>query len=104
MTDPRPTRRDLMKPVQLLGLALVAALFTGGVTAMAMGAFQSRPGEDLGRALVVAAIAAGIAFIVTLVVIALLILVVDPADVTKTVDHPVLYDSDPHDKQGHAGH
>ncbi|MBM3716691.1 MAG: amino acid transporter, partial [Actinobacteria bacterium] len=50
MTD-KPTRRDLMKPVQLLGLAFVAALFAGGVTLVSMGFFQSRPAEQVERAL-----------------------------------------------------
>ena len=41
MSDDRPTRRDLMKPVQLLGLAFGAALFAGVVTLVSMGFFQS---------------------------------------------------------------
>ena len=42
MTDDKPTRRDLMKPVQLLGLAFGAALFAGVVTLVSMGFFQQR--------------------------------------------------------------
>ena len=46
MSDDRPTRRDLMKPLQLLGLAFAAALFAGIVTLVSMGFFQQRaPGE-----------------------------------------------------------
>ncbi|QEW01299.1 amino acid transporter [Microbacterium caowuchunii] len=87
MTD-KPTRRDLMKPVQLLGLAFVAALFAGVVTLVSMGFFQN--GDKSGNALMIGGIVAGITFIVVLVVTALLILAVDPADVTKTLDRPVL--------------
>ena len=31
----------------------------------------------------------------TLLILAMLILAVDPADVTKTIDRPVLYDAEP---------
>lgn len=89
MTD-RPTRRDLMKPVQLLGLAFVTALFAGLVTLISMGFFQSKPGDQIERALVIAAIAAGVTFIVVLVVVALLLLAVDPSEIGKSVDRPVL--------------
>ncbi|MFG6402603.1 MULTISPECIES: amino acid transporter [unclassified Microbacterium] len=89
MTE-RPTRRDLMKPVQLLGIAFVSALFAGIVTLVSMGFFQAKPGDQIARALVTAAVVAGIAFIVVLVVVALLLLAVDPVQVTKTIDRPVL--------------
>jgi TRAP-type C4-dicarboxylate transport system permease small subunit len=79
-----------MKPVQLLGLAFVAALFAGIVTLVSMGFFQSKPGDQIQRALVVAAIVAGVTFIVVLVIVALLLLAVDPAQVGKTLDRPVL--------------
>ncbi len=89
MTD-KPTRRQLMRPVQLLGLAFIAAVFAFVVTLVSMGFFQQRfPGQSE-HALVVAGVVAGITFIVVLVVIALLVLAVDPAQVTKTVDRPVL--------------
>ncbi|MDI9891597.1 MULTISPECIES: amino acid transporter [unclassified Microbacterium] len=94
MTDHKPTRRDLMKPVQLLGLAFVAALFAGIVTLVSMGAFQARPADEIQRALVIGAIAAGVTFIVVLVSVALLLLAVDPAQVTKTVDRPLLLPKD----------
>ena len=90
MSDDKPTRRDLMKPVQLLGLAFVAALFTGVVTLISMGFFQQKPGDELQRALVVAAIAAGVAFIAVLLIVSLLLLAVDPAQMQKTIDRPVL--------------
>ncbi|MFT4219676.1 MAG: amino acid transporter [Microbacterium sp.] len=106
MTD-KPTRRELMRPVQLLGLAFGAALFAGIVTAVSMGAFQSAGQVAEGeltkpmRALMVGGVVAGIAFIVTLVTIALLILAVDPAQVRKQIDRPVLLD-DPDDQAGDA--
>ncbi len=93
MTD-KPTRRDLMKPVQLLGLALGAAVFAGVVTLVSMGAFQARPAEEIQRALVIGGIAAGVTFIVVLVSVALLLLAVDPAQVTKQVDRPLLVPQD----------
>lgn len=96
MTD-KPSRRDLLKPVQLLGLAFVAALFAGVVTLVSMGFFQrsdrNRPelqAQIVQNALVSGAVVAGITFIVVLVILALLLLAVDPAQVAKPVDRPVL--------------
>jgi hypothetical protein len=86
----RPRRREIMKPVQLLGLAFGAALFAFIVTIVSMGFFQAVPAESMQRAVVVALVVAGATFVVTLVVIALLVLAVDPAEVTKTIDRPVL--------------
>ncbi|KAA9108430.1 amino acid transporter [Microbacterium rhizomatis] len=94
MTEEKPTRRDLMKPVQLLGLAFGAALFAGIVTLISMGFFQQRQPGQAERALVVALIVLGVTFIVVLVVVALLLLVVDPAQVRKTIDRPVLFDEE----------
>lgn len=91
MTDPQPTtRRDLLKPVQLLGLAFIAAVFAGVITLVTMGFFQTLTGDQRAHVIVVALIVTGIAFIVTLVVTALLILAVDPAEMSKPVDRPVL--------------
>lgn len=94
MSGEHPTRREIMRPVQLLGLAFVAAVFSGVITLVSMGAFQSIPRPDVERAIVIALIVAGIAFIATLVIIALLMLAVDPAQVSKRVDRPVLYPDD----------
>ncbi|MCD2168242.1 amino acid transporter [Microbacterium sp. JC 701] len=94
MTDKPTTRRDLMKPVQLLGLAFIAALFAGFVTLMSMGFFQTRPADEIQRALVVGLVAAGATFIITLVSLALLLLAVDPSKVTATVDRPLLLPKD----------
>lgn len=95
MTE-NPTRRDLMKPVQLLGFAFIAALFAGIVTLVSMGAFQAPRLVPEGamdpqlKAWAVAGVVAGITFIVTLVSIALLMLAVDPAQIAKPLDRPVL--------------
>ncbi|WP_431804861.1 amino acid transporter [Microbacterium sp. bgisy203] len=85
-----PTRRDLMKPVQLLGFAFAAALFAGIITLVSMGFFQDLSGDQRMQVVIVSLIVAGIAFIATLVIIALLMLAVDPAQVAKPVDRAVL--------------
>lgn len=90
MSDDRPTRRDLMKPVQLLGLAFGAALFAGIVTLVSMGFFQQGGAGKSQSALVLALIIAGVTFIAVLLIVSLLLLAVDPAQVTKPVDKPVL--------------
>lgn len=100
MTDDKPTRRDLMKPVQLLGLAFAAALFAGVIALFSMGFFQDLAAAQRAHVLMMTAIIAGITFIVTLVTIALLILAVDPNQVAKTVDRPVLYDDEPEPPSG----
>ena len=90
MSDDRPTRRDLMKPVQLLGLAFGAALFAGVVTLVSMGFFQQGGDGKAQSAIVLALIIAGVTFIAVLLIVSLLLLAVDPAQVTKQVDRPVL--------------
>lgn len=90
MTDDKPTRRDLMKPLQLLGLAFASAVFAGVVTLMAMGFFQRRSPEQAPAALQLALIVAGVTFIVVLVMLALLLLAIDPAQVKRQIDRPVL--------------
>jgi len=50
MTEKNPTRRDLMKPVHLLGWSFAAAVFAGFVTAMAMGAFTDAGGDIVANA------------------------------------------------------
>ncbi|MGO1235880.1 MAG: amino acid transporter [Microbacterium gubbeenense] len=118
MTD-KLTRRDLMKPVHLLGWSFVAALFAGFVTAMSMGAFADGGSETVGSAWRLAAIVAGIVFIVCVLSLALLLLVVDPKEVAKSHDRGVLQSYDDgeaggegaasgdeaaDDPQGRAGH
>ena len=100
MTDDKPTRRDLMKPVQLLGLAFGSAVFAGIVTLVSMGFFQQRSPEQAPAALQLALIVAGITFIVVLVMLALLLLAVDPAQVKKQVDRPVLLPDEKREEPG----
>ena len=56
MTDPRPTRRDLMKPVQLLGFGFAAAAFGGLITLVSMGFFQDLDGDERMHVIVVSLI------------------------------------------------
>jgi len=90
MTEKNPTRRDLMKPVHLLGWSFAAAVFAGFVTAMAMGAFTDAGGDIVANAWRVSAIVAGVTFIVVVLSLALLLLAVDPREVTKERDTGVL--------------
>jgi hypothetical protein len=92
VSSDRPTRRDLMKPVQLLGLAFGAAVFAGVVTLVSMGFFQTTTPAQHQAAITLALIIAGVSFIAVLVIVALLLLAVDPAQITKTVDRGVLID------------
>ena len=93
MTD-RPTRRELMRPVQLLGIAFVCAVFAGGVTFVSTGGFQASVGI---LALPLTAIIGGVTFIVVLLGLSLLLLAVDPAQVQKPIDRAVLLDDDTDD-------
>lgn len=101
MSENRPTRRDLMKPVQLLGFAFAAAAFGGIIALVSMGFFQDLSGDERLHVIVVSLVVAGISFIATLVIIALLMLAVDPAQVTKQVDRAVLLPDE--DADGGAG-
>nr|WP_198426113.1 amino acid transporter [Microbacterium ureisolvens] len=83
-----------MKPLQLLGLAFGAALFAGIVTLVSMGFFQQRTAEEAQRAVVTALVIAGISFIAVLLIVSLLLLAVDPAQVAKQIDKPVLFDDE----------
>lgn len=102
MSEQRPTRRDLMKPVQLLGFAFAAALFGGIIALVSMGFFQDLSEPQRAHVVVVSLVVAGISFIATLVIIALLMLAVDPAHVTKQIDQPVLHPKD--DEPRPSGH
>ncbi|WP_235008185.1 amino acid transporter [Microbacterium timonense] len=92
MSHESPTRRDLLKPLQLLGLAFAAAVFAGVVTLVSMGFFQQRFEGQAQTALVTGLVTAGVTFIAVLLILSLLLLAVDPAQVTKQIDKPVLYD------------
>lgn len=93
MTD-RPTRRELMRPVQLLGIAFVCAVFAAVVTFVSTGGFQPSVGV---LALPLTAIIGGVTFIVVLLGLSLLLLAVDPAQVQKPIDRAVLLDDESDD-------
>jgi hypothetical protein len=78
-----------MRPVQLLGVAFVCALFAAVVTFVSTGGFQASVGV---LALPLTAIIGGVTFIVVLLGLSLLLLAVDPAQVQKPVDRAVLLD------------
>ena len=61
-----PARRDRMKPLELVIISLVIGAFAGGIVLMST------------RELVLSAISFGVAFIVSLVVIAMLVLSAKP--------------------------
>lgn len=102
MSENRPTRRDILKPVQLLGFAFAAAAFGGIITLVSMGFFQDLGDDDRAHVVIVSLVVAGIAFIATLVIIALLMLAVDPAQVAKPVGKGVLLPEEA-DEQGEPG-
>jgi hypothetical protein len=89
----KPTRRELLRPLHLLAIAFGFAAFAGIVTAVTTGALQ---GENV---LALSLVVAGITFIVVLLGLAMLMLVVDPAQVQKPMDRPVLMkdEDDPDD-------
>ncbi|GAA1827070.1 hypothetical protein [Agromyces salentinus] len=79
MTNPnddyQPTRRELLRPAEYVGGAVIAALFVGGVALFAT------------RDLVLAAIGAGGVFIVVLMVLALIAMTFKPdADERAEID------------------
>ncbi len=101
MSDDKPTRRDILRPLHLLGIALGCGVFAAVVTLVSTGAFTARVNTAIANGsyegltpVALGLVVGGGAFIVTLLFLAMLILVVDPADVTKTVDRPVLYDAE----------
>ncbi len=67
----QPSRRDILKPLELLLFAAVAGVFTGLIVLMST------------RDMVLALISFGVAFIVTLVGIAMFALSVKPGDLEK---------------------
>ncbi len=99
MTDPKPTRREILRPLHLVGLALAAGVFATVVTLVSTGAFTARVNTAIANGtyegltpIALGLVIGGGAFIVTLLGLSMLMLAVDPADVTKTIDRPVLYD------------
>lgn len=99
MSDEKPTRRDILRPLHLLLIALGCGVFAMVVTLVSTGAFTARVNTAIGNGtydgltpVALGMVVGGAAFIVTLLILAMLILAVDPADITKTIDRPVLYD------------
>lgn len=107
MTDQKPTRREILRPLHLVGIALVCGIFALVVTLVSTGAFTSRVNRAIARGtyegltpVALGLVVGGISFIVTLLGLAMLMLAVDPADVTKRVDRAVLLD--PEDDTDHG--
>ncbi|MBP3976777.1 hypothetical protein [Microbacterium sp. BLY] len=101
MSDDKPTRRDILRPLHLLGIALGCGVFALVVTLVSTGAFTLRVNTAIANGtyegltpFALSLVVGGGAFIATLLILAMLMLAVDPADVTKTVDRPVLYDAE----------
>lgn len=107
MSDEKPTRRDILRPLHLLAIALGCGIFAMVVTLISTGAFTLRVNSAIADGsyegltpVALGLVVGGGAFIVTLLVLAMLILAVDPADVTKTIDRPVLYDRETDEESG----
>ncbi|WP_435748305.1 hypothetical protein [Microbacterium sp. PMB16] len=107
MSDEKPTRRDILRPLHLLAIALGCGVFATIVTLVSTGAFTARVNNAIAEGtydgltpVALGLVVGGGAFIVTLLILAMLILAVDPADVTKTIDRPVLYDPESDDGAG----
>ena len=75
MSQSQPSRREILKPVELLVFAAVAGIFAGLIVLMST------------RDITLALIFFGIAFIVTLVGIAMFSLAVKPGDLEKKDIH-----------------
>ncbi|GAB6859662.1 hypothetical protein [Microbacterium xylanilyticum] len=98
MTE-KTRRRDLFRPVQLIGLSLLCGVFAGVVTLIATGAFTDKVMRMVDKGTYagippwnLAFIVTGGIFIAALLILSILILAVDPADFTTPHDRPVLYD------------
>ncbi|SFR57756.1 hypothetical protein SAMN04488591_2140 [Microbacterium azadirachtae] len=99
MTE-KTRRRDLFRPVQLIGLSLLCGVFAGAVTLIATGAFTDKVMRMVDKGTYagippwnLAFIVTGGIFIAALLILSILILAVDPADFSKPHDRPVLYDA-----------
>lgn len=104
MSDDKPTRRDILRPLHLLAIALGCGVFAAAVTLISTGAFTSRVNIAIANGtyqgltpVALGLVVGGGAFIVTLLLLSMMILAVDPANVAKTIDRPVLYDPEPGD-------
>lgn len=108
MTDQKPTRSEILRPLHLVGIALVCGVFAALVTMFSTGAFTARVNSAIANGtyndlppVSLGLIVGGISFIVTLLVLAMLMLAVNPADVTRTIDKPVLLE--PKQKRSRRG-
>jgi len=105
VSDKKPNRRELLRPLHLLGIALVCGIFAAGVTLVSTGAFTSRVNTLIANGnyegltpVALGLVIGGGAFIVTLLIMSMLILAVDPREYeNKTLQRPVLYDDEPGD-------
>lgn len=105
MSEEKSTRRELLRPLHLLGIALAAGIFAAVVTLVSTGAFTARVNDAVAAGtyqgltpVVLGLVIGGGAFIVTLLIMSMLILAVDPRDYQdKTLDRPVLFDEEPGD-------
>lgn len=115
MTEEKPTRRELLRPLHLLGIALACGVFAAGVTFVSTGAFTARVNLAIANGnyegltpVALGLVVGGGAFIATLLLLSMLILAVDPVQFAKPMDRPVLYDPETADDadaaSGDAGH
>ncbi|MGW8482556.1 hypothetical protein ACWGJP_05415 [Microbacterium sp. NPDC055903] len=103
MTDDKPTRRELLRPLHLLGIAAVCGVFAAVVTLVTTGAFTERVNVAISRGtyegltpIALGLVIGGGAFIATLLILSMLILAVDPAQYeAEELERPVLYDEEP---------
>lgn len=103
MSEKKAKRRELLRPLHLLGIALVCGIFAAVVTLVSTGAFTSRVNASIDNGtyqgltpVTLGLVIGGGAFIVTLLIMSMLILAVDPRDYQdETLDRPVLYDEEP---------
>ena len=111
MSDKKTNRRELLRPLHLLGIALVCGIFAAVVTLVSTGAFTSRVNASIANGsyqgltpVALGLVIGGGAFIVTLLIMSMLILAVDPREYQdKTLDRPVLYDEEPDDDASNPG-
>lgn len=102
MSDNKPNRRELLRPLHLLGIALGCGIFAAVVTLVSTGAFTSRVNKLIASGhyegltpVLLGLVVGGGAFIVTLLIMSMLILAVDPREYqSKTLDRPVLFDEE----------
>lgn len=100
--DEKTTRRALLRPLHLLGIALACGVFAALVTAISTGAFTDRVRNAVANGtytgltpVALGLVVGGGAFIVVLLLMSMLILAVDPKQYEAAeLDRPVLYDKD----------